>query len=1101
MWDDRRRLYQFPGPRKIYFNMCGHGRHNDVIYGSVKYITIMLLVLSMGSTYAIDWNSDIVPNSQELEAQKHDPLAKYFGEKVEDANLFRSYETMEKLVGKFEDVPNDHQKNHNYDEMTAWLKKIAEKHASITNLYSIGKSVQGRDLWVLIVSRNPREHELLKPEFKYVGNMHGNEVVGREALLYLSYIFCENYGKNDYLSKMVNETRIHIMPSMNPDGYEMDRPGDRIGYSGRSNANGIDLNRNFPARFPAHKERSGGMYPEPETSAVMQWILQYPFVLSANLHGGSLVANYPYDDSNTGADGVYTPSVDDKLFVQLSYQYARAHTNMWKTGRRCGLQDNGDTFIHGITNGAGWYHLSGGMQDWQYLHSNCMEITVEMGCFKFPTDDMIPRLWNEHKYSLLSFMEMVHYGVKGVVQNAEGNPVPNATISILGGGEGKNATTTIQGEYWRILSPGDYTMQIWHPDYEAHKFNVTVPIGRTADESSKVVNITLTDLPCNSDDNEKAHTYVRGRGPLQLVLMAIDEASRGLLERLLKHTCTHLAKPSKLGELLRHRARLHILTQYDKTEHLPYVRTANADALLVFAEGIPRSVVFSAGEFTPRLFDANKFDSSLKKAFTSMTPSAKPCEDKLEKSQVASMVDEMKLPNLFELGIAVGCSGAALSSEKDFDSDKLDAAMAGIVESLLNVLKQDTVKEFSVLPSSSPMDHFTPQQALQASATGFELLDKSTACGARLIEVGPMKLRAVGSSQGPHTLVMAVEMKTEGIVYQLGQSLCHTSATADDGSMHIDEEESAQISKILSSSTIVLLPDIPHTQLNCHDYGTISPFIPIIDAVVKAIPEINLVVLVATGGIKVRFIDVANMGLDAQVDKGIGPSGPLPPFVTTPKPPVIPDIKPTNSSTVIRQLAQLYVERHDLMKQNELDMCANSRPATPVFDEHIFEENRRSIFAVLEKRLQGITGTVADMEGRAASKHKNDAIRVYTTSTGFYHAALDPGKYRINIEANNYGPMSSSFKVRANETTTRDFALHRPFTMSFERSVVAAILALVMLSLAFICLCKSLSGHGGSWQWRSDPRDGFERVPLRELEDDQDDDSEDEVLDFRTMKK
>lgn len=77
---------------------------------------------------------------------------------------------------------------------------------------------------------------------------------------------------------------------------------------------------------------------------------------------GSLVANYPYDDSNTGSDGVYTPSIDDKLFVYLSYQYARAHVNMWKTGRRCGLNIDGDSFNHGITNGAGWYHLAGGMQ-------------------------------------------------------------------------------------------------------------------------------------------------------------------------------------------------------------------------------------------------------------------------------------------------------------------------------------------------------------------------------------------------------------------------------------------------------------------------------------------------------------------------------------------------------------------------------------------------------------------------------------------------------------------------------------------------------------------------------------------------------------------
>jgi len=114
--------------------------------------------------------------------------------------------------------------------MTEWLKQLADKYPNITHLYSVGKSVQGRELWVLTVAKNPREHQLLRPEFKYVANMHGNEVVGRETLLYLLYILCVNYGKNDYLTMMVNTTRIHIMPSMNPDGYEMDRPGDRIGY-------------------------------------------------------------------------------------------------------------------------------------------------------------------------------------------------------------------------------------------------------------------------------------------------------------------------------------------------------------------------------------------------------------------------------------------------------------------------------------------------------------------------------------------------------------------------------------------------------------------------------------------------------------------------------------------------------------------------------------------------------------------------------------------------------------------------------------------------------------------------------------------------------
>uniref|UniRef100_A0A914Z5P0 Peptidase M14 carboxypeptidase A domain-containing protein n=1 Tax=Panagrolaimus superbus TaxID=310955 RepID=A0A914Z5P0_9BILA len=369
-------------------------------------------------------------------------------------------EAMKEIVGMFEDVPKDRMKNHNYDEMTSWLRHFADEYKSITHLYSIGKSLQGRELWVLIISDNPTEHELLEPEFKYVGNMHGNEVVGRETLLYLIEILCKNYGKNEFLTNMINSTRIHIMPSMNPDGYEIGKPGDRndLSYLGRANAANVDLNRNFPARYPSHKEESGGYQFQPEVIAVMKWILSYPFVLSANLHGGSLVANYPYDDSDSGKDGIYTPSPDDKLFVELAYQYARAHRNMWKTGRRCGLAAMGDSFYHGITNGAGWYHLAGGMQDWQYLHSNAMEITVEQGCFKFPFDSMYPALWNEHKFSLLSYMEMVHRGVKGIVTDEKGNPLGNATIRIGEGSitGGKNISTTSAGEYWRLLSPGKY---------------------------------------------------------------------------------------------------------------------------------------------------------------------------------------------------------------------------------------------------------------------------------------------------------------------------------------------------------------------------------------------------------------------------------------------------------------------------------------------------------------------------------------------------------------------------------------------------------------------------------------------------------------------
>ena len=136
-------------------------------------------------------------------------------------------------------------------------------------------------------------------------------------LLELIVYLCDNYGKSELVTQLVDSTRIHIIPTMNPDGYR--NAMELKTGNGRHNGKNVDLNRNFPSIFTKTEDEI-----QPETAAVMSWSKIYPFVLSANLHGGSLVVNYPYDDNQKHLIDK-SPSPDEPTFIMISKAYSKVN--------------------------------------------------------------------------------------------------------------------------------------------------------------------------------------------------------------------------------------------------------------------------------------------------------------------------------------------------------------------------------------------------------------------------------------------------------------------------------------------------------------------------------------------------------------------------------------------------------------------------------------------------------------------------------------------------------------------------------------------------------------------------------------------------------
>ncbi len=346
------------------------------------------------------------------------------------------------IPGVAEDDPGWLVGYHTHAELTAELQAVALSRPDLCRLYSLGTSVQGRALWIMKISDNVALQED-EPEFQYVSTMHGNEPVGMELCLNLVHLLVDQYGIDPRITNLVDELEIWILPLMNPDGYA---------NQSRYNAHGIDLNRDFPDRITNPDNTTAGR--AVETQLVMNWAFGQSTTLSANFHTGALVVNYPFD-SDPDPYTPYSASPDDPLFVQQSLTYSALNGPMYGS----------PWFPQGITNGAAWYVIHGGMQDWKYVWMGCNDVTIELSDVSWPAFSQIPALWNDNRDAMLAYMETSFWGVRGVVADCtSGQPVA-ATVRVAGIDHDVYTDPDV-GDYHRLLLAGTYDLEFSAAGYD-----------------------------------------------------------------------------------------------------------------------------------------------------------------------------------------------------------------------------------------------------------------------------------------------------------------------------------------------------------------------------------------------------------------------------------------------------------------------------------------------------------------------------------------------------------------------------------------------------------------------------------------------------------
>ena len=217
---------------------------------------------------------------------------------------------------------------HSFNEVIYELYKIADENPELTELFSIGKSYEGRDILVMKISDNPQINEYDEPGILYFGGTSGREWLSIEVPLYIIHTLIVGYkNNNETIKYIVEEREIFVIPCLNPDGRVRDSVGDdpkvhsphgkeawwapgwrKNNVPNNDGTYGVDINRNFgymwggldtgidsPADTKSDNYRGESPFSERESIALRDFVYEHwNIIFAISYHTNCQEIRYPW---------------------------------------------------------------------------------------------------------------------------------------------------------------------------------------------------------------------------------------------------------------------------------------------------------------------------------------------------------------------------------------------------------------------------------------------------------------------------------------------------------------------------------------------------------------------------------------------------------------------------------------------------------------------------------------------------------------------------------------------------------------------------------------------------------------------------------------